>query len=195
MRYCGGRTRKFEQGGKSMKLKKLGRLVVAAIATLFGTGILAKGSGQVKGIDSSSPSFPKLTQNLFVYADTVIGFLPGVTDPADICVESNRYSLGQEIVWRIRVLDGDQQRMDDKHMNSVVVKIPGGPTLNAHYEGHPGGPGATPTDYFWSVAWTIPLDYPTGTFPYQVVATAYNGLRMGTFEDFNIFPSLLTIVP
>jgi hypothetical protein len=184
-----------------MKIQKLWGLVAVAVAisvlvaTLFGTGILANNNDQGTGMGTNS---------LFVYSNTAIGSVgvPVLTKPADICVESSRYFLGQEIVWRIRVLDEAHRPMDNKQLKSVVVEIPGGPTLNASYGGHPGNPGATPTDYFWSAVWTIPGPgdstypdgYPTGTFPYQVLATALHGKRTGTFNDFNVHPSLLTIV-
>ncbi len=41
--------------------------------------------------------------------------------------------------------------------------------------------------------WTIPEDYPTGTFNYKVVATALDGTTQ-TWEPVNTKPSLLTIV-
>jgi hypothetical protein len=32
-----------------------------------------------------------------------------------------------------------------------------------------------PTDYFWSAAWLIPPDYPTGSLSYRVVASDTHG--------------------
>ena len=32
-----------------------------------------------------------------------------------------------------------------------------------------------PADYFWSAAWLIPQDYPTGSLSYRVVATDMQG--------------------
>jgi hypothetical protein len=83
--------------------------------------------------------------------------------------------------------------MDDKALSSVVVALKDGQTFKAAYSGHPGGPGATPTDSFWSVAWDIPTTYPTGSVPYTVTATSNDG-RTGTFADFNVAPSQLTVV-
>jgi hypothetical protein len=169
-----------------MKLRKMWMVLGVAIiigilmATLFGTGIMAKDSNQAMG-----------TNSLTVYANTALGFIPGITNPSDACIELSKYLKGQEIVWRIRVLDEALRPMDDTQLKSVVVEIPGGPTLPATYGGH-GMP--EPTDYFWAVAWIIPEDFSTGTYPYQVVATALQGRRTGTFNDFNVLQSQLTIV-
>ena len=59
--------------------------------------------------------------------------------------------------------------MDDKALKSVVVTLNDGQTFNARYGGHP---GTNPTDFFWSTAWAIPANYPTGSVPYQVTATS-----------------------
>jgi hypothetical protein len=171
-----------------MKFRKLWGPAIAAIAVgtavtvLLVTGILAKDSDQGNGKDT-----------LIVYANTAIGHV--AVDPSIICVESSLFSRGQQIVWRIRVLNPAGNPMDDTQLKSVVVQIPGSSplSLNASYGGHPGGPGVTPTDHFWAVAWTIPNDYPTGTFPYEVTATALHGNPTGTFNDFNVLPSLLRI--
>ena len=80
--------------------------------------------------------------------------------------------------------------MDDKALKSVVVTLNDGQTFNARYGGHP---GTNPTDFFWSTAWAIPANYPTGSVPYQVTATSTDG-RTGIFSEFNVAPSLLTVV-
>ncbi len=132
-------------------------------------------------------------ETLTVYANMVAG---GASNPAPVggvCVETNRFRLGQQVVWRIRVLDEDGVPLDDTKLKSVVVKLPNGQQFPARFGGHPGGP--TPTDHFWSASWKIPADAPTGSLPYEVVATALHGNRVGTFKDFNVAPSLFTIVP
>jgi hypothetical protein len=132
-------------------------------------------------------------QVLSVNADAVIGSA-GVKNPADICVVSNQFQQGESVVFRIKVFDpATGNAMDDKTLKSVVVTLKDGQTFNARYGGHPGGQGATPTDFFWSTAWAIPADYPTGSVPYTVKATG-NDDRTGTFSEFNVAPSLLMVV-
>jgi hypothetical protein len=136
---------------------------------------------------------PNVSKALILQSDAVIG-AAGAKNPADICVESSQFTQGEDVVWRIKVYDPvTGQPMDDKALNSVVVSLKDGQTFKAAYGGHPGNPGATPTDYFWSTAWAIPANYPTGSVPYTVAATSNDG-RTGKFDQFNVGPSLLTVV-
>ena len=53
--------------------------------------------------------------------------------------------------------------------------------------------GAPPTDYFWSVHWEIPADYPTGSLGYKVSATKMDDTTQ-TWEPFTRAPSQLTVI-
>jgi hypothetical protein len=159
--------------------------VISVAVVLMGAGFMANAKDQG----------PK-EKNLFVSANTVLGGR-GVPFPSGpVCVLTNRYPQGQQVVWRIKVFNPAGNPMDDTQLNSVVVTVPdvegGVHEFEAEFGGHP--PGPFPTDFFWAATWEIPSDYPTGTFPYEVVATA-RGHRAGRFEEFNVGPSLLTIVP
>jgi hypothetical protein len=133
------------------------------------------------------------SQVLNVTADAVIGSA-GIKNPADTCVVSNRFQQGESVVFRVKVFDpATGKAMDDNALKTVVVSLKDGQTFNARYGGHPGGQGATPTDFFWSTAWAIPDNYPTGSVPYTVMATANDG-RTGTYSEFNVAPSLLMVV-
>jgi hypothetical protein len=149
--------------------------------------------GVVALVGAACASGPKAAQTLILQSDTVIGTV-GVNNPADICIESSRFPQGGEVVWRIKVYDpATGEPMDDQALDSVVVSLNDGQTFTAQYGGHPGQPGVPTTDYFWSAAWSIPETYPTGSVPYTVTATSTDG-RTGTFNEFNVAPSLLTVV-
>jgi predicted transcriptional regulator len=136
---------------------------------------------------------PPAARTLVVDANTVIG-LVGAPSPQDICIGSSQFQQGQEVVWQIKVYDpATGQTMDDTALDSVVVTLEDGQMFDARYGGHPGGTGETPTDYFWSAAWTIPANYPTGSAPFTVTAESKDG-RTGTFSEFNVAPALLTVV-
>jgi hypothetical protein len=138
-------------------------------------------------------SGPKAAQSLLLQADAVIGST-GAPSPQDICVASSQFQQGEEVVFRVKVYDPTTgQTMDDQALDSVVVTLEDGQTFNATYGGHPGGPGVTPTDYFWSAAWNIPANYPTGSAPFTATAESKDG-RTGTFSEFNVAPALLTVV-
>jgi len=161
-----------------LKLWKVGALV-AGIAVMATVTVACAGG--------------KTAQVLTVNADAVIGSA-GVKNPQDICVVSSRFPQGESVVWRIKVFDpATGQPMDDKALTSVMVSLKDGQTFTAKYGGHPGQPGVPVTDHFWSTAWAIPTSYPTGSVPYTVTAKGVDG-RTGTFTEFNVAPSLLTVV-
>jgi hypothetical protein len=144
-------------------------------------------------VAAACASSPKTAQALIVDANTVIGSA-GAKNPADICVQSSRFTQGESVVWRIKVYDpATGNPMGNSTLDSVVVSLKDGQTFTAAYGGHPGQPGVPVTDYFWSAAWSIPTTYPTGSAPYTVTAKSKDG-RTGTFTEFNVAPSLLTVV-
>ncbi|HZU90865.1 MAG TPA: hypothetical protein VE993_16565 [Stellaceae bacterium] len=126
-------------------------------------------------------------QKLFINADMVRG--AGGNGP--VCVLNSRFMRKEQVVWRIRVLDASGKQLDDKDLKSVVVELSDGQKFPAHFGGHPSK--AHPTDHKWSATWTIPADYPTGSFNYKVIATALDGTTQ-SWEPFNTKPSHLTVI-
>ena len=146
----------------------------------------------------SDPVVPSQTGNgsagLSVTADTVQAAenLPPDQMPQRACVEFSRFARNSTILWRARVVDpltGDP--MDDTALAKVEVHLADGTILPTKFGPHP-ATGAPNPDHFWSVAWRVPKDYPTGTLGYSIVATSKDG-RTGEFKPFNVLPSLLTI--
>jgi hypothetical protein len=164
-----------------MKLKRSWKLIMAAVLI----GAIAMAAAACSGSSSpSSTASPQAAKNLILSSDMVTGGSGG-------CVLDNVYKPGDEVVFRIRVYDpatGDQ--MDNKALSSVTVSLPDGQSFTANYGGHP---STNPLDHFWATSWVIPDNYPTGTITYAATATAVDG-RTGTFDNFNVQPSLLTIV-
>src|SRR5215469_14221561 len=101
----------------------------------------------------------QISKPLFFVADMVTG--PGGSGP--VCVLSNRFMRKEKVAWRIRVQDATGKELDNKSLKSLVVELSDGQQFQAHFGGHP--PKA-PADHFWSTAWTIPADHPTGSFNY-----------------------------
>lgn len=152
-------------------------MVVVAVALL-----LAASGG------SAAPATAPVS-TLFLQADTVLGTvnLTGPEMPAKACIQTSRYAHNEEIVFRIRVVDPQTgEAMDDQGLQSVSVLFPDGDNMEAKYATHGG------TDSFWTVAWTVPPDYPTGTLTYEIDAVANDG-RTGSFVPFNVGPSLTAI--
>ena len=127
---------------------------------------------------------------MVIQSDTVRGVLQGMTAPG--CVLNNQFKHKEEIVFRIRVIDTKTGKpMDKDQLKSLVVELPDGQKFPAHYGKHP-PPPLDPVDYFWTFGWTIPANYPTGSFGYKVIATDKHG-HTATFEPFKSKQSQLTV--
>jgi hypothetical protein len=120
------------------------------------------------------------TQKLFIEGDIVRGNTPaGITGP--VCVLANQFKRKENVVFRIRVRNVAGQPLDDKNIKGITVELSDGQKFQAAYRSRPPANVRTafglsePTDYFWSAAWLIPQDYPTGALSYRVVATDMQG--------------------
>ena len=145
-----------------------------ALALLMGVGIAPMALAQV-----SKP--------LFIAADMVTG--PVGSGP--ICVLRSQFMRKESVAWRIRVQDATGKELDDKSLKSLVVELSDGQRFPARFGGHPPN---EPTEHLWSTSWSIPEDYPTGSFNYKVVATALDGTTQ-SWQPPNVKPSLLTVIP
>ncbi len=164
-----------------MELKKSWKLITAGV--LIGAIAVVAAACSGSGAQPTSTASPQVANNLILSSDMVNG--------SGGCVLDNVFKPGNQVVFRIRVYDPVTGKpMDDKALSSVTVSLPDGQSFTAHYGGHP---STNPVDYFWATSWTIPANYPTGTLTYTETATAVDG-RTGTFDNFNVQPSLLTVV-
>ena len=126
-------------------------------------------------------------RKLFFEGDIVRHALADQAGP--FCVLVNQYKRKEAVAFRIRVLLPSGEVADNKVLKSVVVKLGNGQELPAHYGPH----GMPPTDYFWSLFWTIPADFPTGSLGYKVVATRMDGTTQ-TWEPFTRPTTQLSVV-
>jgi hypothetical protein len=144
--------------------------------------------------DASSTPPGEVANELIVYGDIVQGAknIPEDQQADRSCVLSSRFPRNSEIVWRVRVIDPETRgAMDDTMLDKVEVALSDGQVFAMHFGPHPGPPRPA-QDYYWTVSWVIPVDYPTGTLNYTVTATDPQG-RTGQFTPFPIAPSLPTI--
>jgi hypothetical protein len=152
------------------------RIPVSALSVL-----VLVGASQIAGAQEA--------KRLFFEGDMVRHALEGQAGP--FCVLANQFKRKEAVAWRIRILDQTGQQMDDKALKNVVVELSDGQKLAAKFGGHP--PRGTPTDFFWSLHWVIPADYPTGSLVYKVVATDMND-QTQTWEPFKREPTQLTVI-
>ena len=126
-------------------------------------------------------------KKLFFEGDIVRHALPDQVGP--FCVLNNQFKRKEAVAWRIRVLASDGKVADNMVLKSVVVRLGNGQTLPAHYGPH----GQPPTDTFWSLFWTIPADFPTGSLGYKVIATMMDDSTV-TWEPFNRATTQLSVI-
>jgi hypothetical protein len=153
---------------------------------LASAGLLAAGLGSRVSTVSAQQS-----SHILVYGDTVEGGKNRPPESDRHCVLSNIFPRNAQIVWRMRVVDMEENGtpMDDTTIKSVDVTLADGTVISLKYGGHPPD---EKTDFFWSGGWLVPKDYPTGTLLYSVLATETDG-DTGTYAPFDISSSLLTI--
>lgn len=129
-------------------------------------------------------------ETLFFEGDMVRGAGPAGATGAT-CVLASQFKRREAVVWRIRVRDATGAHVDAGTLAALVVELPDGQRFPARFGPHPRG---KETDRFWSASWTIPADYPTGSFAYKVVATSKSGATQ-SWAPFSVDLSQLTIIP
>src|SRR5688500_3261977 len=106
---------------------------------------------------------------LFFEGDTVKHNLMGQQGP--FCVLQSRFTRGEAVAWRIRLLLPNGQRADNTVVRTLEVELGNGQRVPLEYGPH----GNPPTDYFWANSWEIPANFPTGSLGYKVHATMMDG--------------------
>jgi hypothetical protein len=128
-------------------------------------------------------------KKLFFEGDIVRHAIEGQQGP--FCVLANQFKRKEAVAWRIRIMQASGQVADAKALKSVTVVLGNGEKLPAKYGPHP--PRGQATDTFWSLFWTIPGDFPTGSLGYKVVATMNDGTEE-TWSPFNRPSTQLSVI-
>lgn len=130
---------------------------------------------------------------VFFEGDIVRGAQPGA--PGPFCVLNGQFKRMEKVVWRVRLLDQDGKTLDDKAIKKLSIRLPDGRVMpDGRFGRHPGNlPPEQATDFFWTVAWIVPEDYPTGTFVYKIVATDVQG-KEHVWEPFKVRASQFAVL-
>jgi len=186
----------------------LRRFLATTASTVFVVGALAScggGTGETATSATQAPpraaattqatAAPQKATFLLLQGDTVRS-PEGLTDEEKTflsCVQQSRFPQSSRIVWRFRVLDPiSGKAIDDKGLTSFELILPDGTKSAFKYGGH-GGTKEAPAEFFWTAGYSVPKDYPTGLFTYQLKATSKEGV-VGTFDQFKVPAAQLTIV-
>lgn len=106
----------------------------------------------------------------FVQADIVRG---AVGAQGAVCVANGVFLLGEEMVWRAYVYDantGELLTQDEIDANGVKVTasiVDTDVSVPMRFGPHP-APDAPNADFFWSAPFSIPADFATGQYQWQI---------------------------
>lgn len=129
-------------------------------------------------------------EKLFFEGDMVRG-RPKAGPTGPTCVLTSQFKRQEKVVWRVRVYDpAKSKQLGKAGIKSLFVELPNGKKHKMRYGTHP---RKKATDSFWSTAWLIPADYPTGSLSYKVIATDKSG-RVHTWQPFNVGNSQFTVI-
>jgi hypothetical protein len=159
---------------------------VLMLAARFGSAVAVS----VAALTAHFPAQAQDIQKLFVEGDIVRGNTPlGATGP--ICVLTSQFKRGENVVFRIRVRNLQGKPLDTAGIKSIEVELADGRKLPTRYGGHP---PRQPTDFFWTAAWMIPDNYPTGSLGYSITATDMEGntVKWEPLREFRSWPTVIT---
>src|SRR5438045_7909424 len=152
-------------------------------------GVVAASAAHAQAPTSAqAPSSAQDIQKLFIEGGIVRGNTPlGATGP--ICVLTSQFKRGENVVFRIRVRNLQGKPLDTAGIKSIEVELADGRKLPTRYGGHP---PRQPTDFFWTAAWMIPENYPTGSLGYSITATDMDGntVKWEPLREFRSWPTV-----
>ena len=111
----------------------------------------------------------------------VVDLVRGSFQPlGPVCVQTNVFKQGEEVVFRAEVREsatGREIGNDGKNIAEIAERgmtvtayLENGQSFPMKYGQHPGRPQpGDPVTFFWTTAWKIPDDYPTGTVKWWVI--------------------------
>ncbi|KOY80659.1 hypothetical protein MHB44_09615 [Lysinibacillus sp. FSL H8-0500] len=102
-----------------------------------------------------------------------------------VCIVNSRFEQGHRLVFRANVTD----LKTNEAIGDAKVKVVLGNGEEMEMARGPHGEEATE---LYTVGWTIPEDFPTGTLDYKYVAEVDG--KEYSYEPFNVAPSKLTII-
>jgi hypothetical protein len=164
-----------------------GTVALVTVAALLVTMVSAACGASAPPVEQTYPILTKV----IVTADLVRG---SKNPLGAVCEYTGQFARGEEIVARVKIMDPKTEKyLTDKELKSVKFNLKDGTTAALRYGGHPGGANATPTDFFWTVGWLIPDNYPTGATGWWVDAETNDG-RKGRYDPPTVASNAVTIL-
>jgi len=140
-------------------------VVAAAAATALAIAVPAPGANAPFPMNPFPAAEVGYTFNL----QTLFGHGSRVR-PAVYCADSSVFRRGQQVVFRLYIVDAKTGKvLTGKDIRRVVLRIAGQPDQTMPFRPQGGNPDAT-SPWLWSKAWLVPGDYPLGTFKFDIAA-------------------------
>lgn len=111
------------------------------------------------------------------------------------CMQTNFFTRGERVVWHITAINTrDGKIIEPDAVKYAYLKIPGVKNIPIGYVPHGKDPNTAP--WTWNARWDVPLDYPIGVVPFQVVfkLKGWPAGKIATFTQLPIALENLTIV-
>ncbi len=111
------------------------------------------------------------------------------------CTQTNFFARGERAVWHISAVNARTgQVITSKDVKYAYLKIPGMKNIGVTFVPHGKDPVTAP--WTWTARWDIPLDYPLGVVPFQLVMKLkdWPKNKVATFTQIPIALEQMTII-
>ncbi len=179
-------------------------LVVAAAlagALFVASTALAAGPPQPPPIPTppgDQNPWPGKKVDIAFYVETVTAnkgeSIYGVSAPQG-CTQTNFFSRGERVVFHISAVDAHKGIvLSNNEIKYAYLKIPGMDLVKVTFTPHGKDPVTAP--WTFTGRWDVPLDYPVGAVPFQLVMKlkGWPGNKIATFTQLPLAPENLTII-
>ncbi len=111
------------------------------------------------------------------------------------CTQTNFFARGERAVWHIAAVNARTGKIiGAKDVRYAYLKIPGVHNIGVTMVPHGRDPATAP--WTWTARWDIPLDYPLGLVPFQLVMKlkGWPGNKVATFTQIPLALEQMTII-
>ena len=111
------------------------------------------------------------------------------------CTQTNFFARGERAVWHISAVNARKGTIiTNENVKYAYLKIPGMKNIGVTYTPHGRDPATAP--WTWTARWDIPLDYPLGVVPFELVMKLKNWPKgkVATFKQIPISLEQMTVI-
>lgn len=186
-----------------LKMKSVVAITAALASAAVVTSAASAGSpGQPAPIPTpvgvAQNPWPGKKFDVFFYVETVTAnkgeSVWGKAAPLG-CTQTNYFVRGERAVWHITAVNTRTGNIiTNADAKYAYLKVPGMENIGVTFTPHGRDPVTAP--WTWTARWDIPLDYPLGLVPFQLVMKLkeWKGNKVATFTQMPLAAEQMTIV-